>query len=335
MIRMRRCILPIVLQRGGRGLEGIIINLVALVVTLVVGCGGPIDSRPPRMTAQDAGTDIRRTVDAARDLPKRPDAITIVDTGVSVPWPVIPGCVSGLPPSPQFTPSTIPTVTISCAAGSPVLLHLTDAAGQGMIFDTTLDPPISGFSSTHGSTVCASNGNTYPTPIELFVSQAAALPGSTFSTTLRITLQGPSQPGYTFPLRVTTAPIDFTLDPAVIDFGTVYLGTAAQASVTVTNALDGAPFENLYATQPQQGTFSLFASGMTGTSLQPGDSQPMLQAYLNAQTLGTFETTFLVSPFLPGVPIDPSCGVIRTLTMRAQVVAPGKGPPPPLPDAGP
>ena len=50
--------------------------------------------------------------------------------------------------------------------------------------------------------------------------------------------------------------IDFTVDPAVIDFGTVNLGAYVQMSVMVTNASDSAPFESLYATQPQQGPFS-------------------------------------------------------------------------------
>jgi hypothetical protein len=48
----------------------------------------------------------------------------------------------------------------------------------------------------------------------------------------------------------------------------------------------------------------------------------MLDAVLNAQNLGTFEATFLVSPFFSGVAIDPACGAVRTVTMRATVVSP-------------
>jgi hypothetical protein len=276
----------------------------------------------------DAGTEAGpRTVDAARDYGTRPDAIITVDTGVTV-WPIIPGCVSGLPPSPRFTPSSVPPVTISCASTSPLLLNVTDAANQGMIFNATLDPPIDGFLAAYGADVCAP-GLADGMPVELFVRQGIALPGDTFSTTLRITPVGPAQSGYAFPLTINTRAIDFTVDPAVIDFGTVYLGSYTQMPVMVTNALDGAPFENIYAAQPQPGgPFSLFSNRLGGPSLHPGDSQPLLVAYLNAQALGTFENTFLVSPFTPGVPIDPSCGVIRTVTMRVQVVVPGKGPPP-------
>ena len=56
----------------------------------------------------------------------------------------------------------------------------------------------------------------------------------------------------------------------------------------------------------------------------------MLRAVLSALTPGTYGTTFLVSPFAAGTPIDPSCGVIRTITMRAQI-APSGAPLPPIP----
>lgn len=284
------------------------------------------------MTAHpDAGTDVRRTVDAARDLGTRPDAVVIVDTGVNIPWPIIPGCVSGLPPSPRFTPHAIPPVTISCAASSPVLLQVSDAAGQGMLFATTLDPPVSGIYTTISGTVCAASyGTSYPAAVQLFVSQGASLPGRTINTTLRITPMGPAQSGYAFPLTINTVPIDFTVDPAVADFGKVTQGAYTQMTLMVSNALDSAPFESLYWTQPQQSVFSLLPNSLPGPSLLPGDSQPMLRAIMNAVTAGTVETTFLVSPFAPGMPIDPSCGVIRTITMRAQV-APGGLPPLPIP----
>jgi len=308
-----------------------------VVVTLVVaavgfgagtaGCGGPLDTRPPRMTP-DAGTDRRRTVDASRDLGTRPDAIVVVDTGVSIPWPIIPGCVSGLPPSPRFSPATIPPMTISCAASSQVLLTLDDAAGQGMLFNSSLDPPIDGLSLSSSGNVCANQGTSYPVTVQLFVRQGLSLPGQTLTTTLRITPVGPAQPGYAFPLTINTLPIDFSV-PDVIDFGKVTQGAFPQMPVIVTNAADGAPIQQVYATQTQQGQFSLIPYNVNGPLLQPGDSQPLLQAFLSAQIAGTFETTFLVSPFQAGLPIDPSCGVIRTVTVRAQIAA--SGPPPPLP----
>jgi hypothetical protein len=57
----------------------------------------------------------------------------------------------------------------------------------------------------------------------------------------------------------------------------------------------------------------------------------MLVAVVNAQATGTFETTFLVGPYVPGVAIDPSCGVIRTVTLRATIVPGGLPPLPPIP----
>lgn len=323
--------LEVVSPRGGRGLAAVVVTLVVSAVgfgAAAPGCGGPLDSRPPRMTP-DAGTDVRRTVDAARDLGTRPDAVVIVDTGVSIPWPIIPGCVSGLPPSPRFTPGTIPPIAGSCASSSPVLLTVDDAAGQGMIFNSALDPPIDGLSLTTGGNVCAVRGTSYPVTVQLFVRQGLSLPGQTLTTTLRITPVGPAQPGYAFPLTINTVPINFTV-PDVIDFGQVNQGDYMQMPVIVTNATDSAPFEQVYSTQTQQGLFSLVPNNLGGPALQPGDSRPLLQAFLSALTAGTFETTFLVSPFQAGVPIDPSCGVIRTVTVRAQIIPSGPPPPPPI-----
>jgi hypothetical protein len=108
-------------------------------------------------------------------------------------------------------------------------------------------------------------------------------------------------------------------------------GAYTQMTLMVSNALDSAPFESLYWTQPPQNVFSLLPNALPGPSLLPGDSQPMLRAIMNAVTAGTVETTFLVSPFAPGMPIDPSCGVIRTITMRAQIAPGGPPPLPPIP----
>jgi hypothetical protein len=76
-----------------------------------------------------------------------------------------------------------------------------------------------------------------------------------------------------------------------------------------------------------QGPFVIIpAPSAAQSSLQPGESRQLLGAVLNTQATGTFEATFLVSAFPPDTPVDPACGVIRSVTLRAQVVAPA--PPP-------
>jgi hypothetical protein len=105
----------------------------------------------------------------------------------------------------------------------------------------------------------------------------------------------------------------------VIDFGTVAVGVYQRMPVTITNAAGGAAFGSVYASQQQPGPFLLLNTPAGSTALQPGESRQLLAAVLSTQAPGTFEATYLVSAFQPGVLIDPSCGVIRSITMRAQV----------------
>ncbi len=312
-------------RREGIGLAAIVVVAVAAAAGGgAPGCGGPLDTAPPR--PRDAGTNTgaggKRVVDAAP--PSVRDAG--FDTGVDVSWPIVPGCISGLPPSPQFSPDVIPTVAVSCSSSTSVILRVSDAAGQGMYYVPRLEPPIDGLSLQYTGEICNWSGDS---PIELVVRQAAVRPGAAYRTTLSITPTGPPQPRSVFALNVNAVAIDFSVDPAVVDFGTVTPGQFMRMALTITNATASAPFDTVFSSQQQQGPFLLYPIPSGGAlSVQPGESRQMLEAVLNTQAPGTFEATFLVSPFQPGIAIDPACGVIRTVTMRALVIPPG---PPPLP----
>ncbi len=283
----------------------------------------------------DTGTGGRQSIDAAPDRVRDtgvvvPDAS--VDAGVDVgvdagvdsridaQWPVVAGCVSGLPPSPRFNPQRIAPVLISCMPSRTDIMFLSDVAFQGMLFDAVLGSPIEGIALSFPRDLC---GFDFNAPITLDVSQSAALPGTSFSTTLQVTIVGPPpQLTHVFPMEIDTVAIDFSVDPNLVDFGTVSAGQSVRIPLTVINALDGAPLANVFATQPAQGPFQLSPNFfLGGTPLPPGDAQPILDAVLNAQTVGDYENTFLVSAFPPGSVIDTRCGVIRTITMRAQVVS--------------
>jgi hypothetical protein len=306
-------------HRGGIGLAVVIaVGLGAL------GCGGPLDSAEPRPKSHpDAGVD--RGAGGKR-----------VDTGTGgspgfdaapdVQWPVIPGCISGLPPSPQFGPDPIPPLAIGCASSNIALGVLSDAAKQGMVYNAKLDPPIDGTAILQSTTsLCGYTS----LPLSLVVRGSLFRPGQTYATSLSITPVGPPpQKSAVFGLTINVVPIDFSVGTTMIDFGTVTVGSYLQQPIMITNALDGAPFDSLYATPAQQGPFLIYATGMPfGASVRPGETRQMFQVTLNPQATGTFDATFLVSAFQPGVLIDPSCGVIRSITMHVKVTSAG----PPVP----
>jgi hypothetical protein len=311
--------LPVVLQRrGGSGLAVVI--AVAFGAAGAVGCGGPIDSRlpDPRDAGTNSGTGGKRTIDPVHDA-------GTVEAAVDVAWPTIPGCVSGLPPAPLLNVTAMQPIAIGCASSSAVLLRVSDTAAHGMSFTAGLSPPIDGLSLDFAGNLCASD---IDTPVELVVRQFALQPGPPLATFVWVTPVGPSpQLGSGFALQIRRAPIDFTIDPAVVDFGTVPAGVYQRMPITITNAVDGAMFDGVFPSQQQQGPFLILPIPSTGApSLQPGESRQMLAAILNTQATGTFEASFLVSAFPPGTPVDPACGIVRPLTVRAQIVA--QGPPP-------
>jgi hypothetical protein len=160
------------------------------------------------------------------------------------------------------------------------------------------------------------------------VNQLSFRPGAAFVTVLSVTPVGPPpQPSARFTLSLKTAALDFTVDPDVVDFGTVPAGVFQTLPITITNAMDGAPLDSVFPSQNGQSPFLIVpAPSSAKQSLQPGESQQMLGAVLYTQATGKFEATFLISAFPPDTPVDPACGVIRTVTLRAQVVNPGPSP---------
>jgi hypothetical protein len=308
--------LLVVFQR--RGGSGLAVVIVVAIAAGVAGCG-PIDSRPPR---SDAGMAANTGAGGMRIDP-------VHDAGsggaVDVAWPAVSGCVSGMPPAPRFDSDHVSPIVIGCAPTSTVILRASDAMAQGMVFTARLDRPISGLSLDFDPDLCASDVDA---PISLVVSQLAFRPGASFTTAVWVAPVGPPpQPRTTFTLNIETAALDFTIDPDVVDFGTVLAGAFQTMPITITNAIDGAPLDSVFPSQSGQGPFVIIPAPSTAKpSLQPGESRQLLGAVLNTQATGTFEATFLISPFPPDTPVDPACGVIRSLTLRARVVGPG--PPP-------
>ena len=266
----------------------------------------------------NTGAGGKRTIDPVHDA-------AAVEAAVDVSWPAVSGCVSGLPPSPRFNSDNVAPIVIGCAATSTVILRASDAAAQGMVFAARLDPPIFGLALDFDPDLCASDVDT---PISLVVSQQAFRPGASFATTVFVTPLGPPPQTISgFPLSIETVALDFTIDPDVVDFGTLSTGVFQTMPITITNALDGAPLDSVFPSQNGRGPFVIIpAPSSAKPSLQPGESRQLLGAVLNTQATGTFEASFLVSAFPPDTPVDPACGVIRSVTLRAQVVAPG--PPP-------
>lgn len=311
--------LLVVFQR--RGGSGLAVVIVVAIAAGVAGCG-PIDSLPPR---SDAGMGANAGNTGAGGM--RIDPVHDAGSGgaVDVAWPAVSGCVSGLPPSPRFDSDHVSPIVIGCASTSTIILRVSDAAAQGMVFTARLDRPISGLSLDFDPDLCASDVDA---PISLVVSQLAFRPGASFTTAVWVAPVGPPpQPSHTFALNIKTAALDFTIDPDVVDFGTVSTGVFQTMPITITNAIDGAPLDSVFPSQSGQGPFVIIpAPSSAKPSLQPGESRQLLGAVLNTQATGTFEATFLVSAFPPDTPVDPACGVIRSVTLRAQVVAPG--PPP-------
>jgi hypothetical protein len=311
--------LLVVFQR--RGGSGFAVVIVATIAAGVAGCG-PIDSRPP---GSDAGVGANAGNTGAGGMLIDPVHDAGSGGAVDVAWPAVSGCVSGLPPAPRFDSDHVSPVVVGCAATSTVILRASDAAAQGMVFTARLNRPIPGLALDFDPDLCASDVDA---PISLVVSQFAFRPGASFTTAVLVAPLGPPpQPSTAFTLNIKTAALDFTVDPDVVDFGTVSTGVFQTMPITITNAIDGAPLDSVFPSQSGQGPFVIFpAPSSAKQSLQPGESRPLLGAALNTQATGTFQATFLISAFPPGTPVDPACGVIRSVTLRAQVVVPGPSP---------
>ncbi len=323
-----RCILA-----GVVGLRRDIGVIVVGVAVVAGGCGGPLDSPDPavvRDAAVDVGRDLSRdrggaggyrTDGGERDAPD--------DGGVDAPWPVIPGCVTGLPPQPTLTAAADGgVVVIGCAEVTRTVAWLGDSSHHGLFITMTIDPPLPGVYLSYSNTLCADQAET---PIYLGVSAPSGLaPGERFSTILRTQVLGPPNVAINQAVRVDmlVAPIDFSLNTDLVDFGDVPLGESRSVTVMATNSPASAPFFNLYAIPSAAGPF--YVTGPTmgpgpQPVLEPGASLPLLTVSMYANLTGSFQSSFLVSPFIPRGAIDPSCGVIRSLTVRAHIIVPDAG----------
>ena len=193
-----------------------------------------------------------------------------------------------------MNPNPIPPIAIGCSSSTSVLGNIFDSAGQGMVYGALLNPPIDGLALSSRGILC---GNNFNDPINLVVRQSAFHPGASYTTNLSITPAGPPpQKSMVFGLSINVVPIDFDIDPVVLDFGNVTIGQYRRQALTVANAATSAPFDILYSSPQQKDPFLLLSLPM-GQSLQPGGSVEMLEASINPQVPGNYEATFLVSTF--------------------------------------
>jgi hypothetical protein len=212
---------------------------------------------------------------------------------------------------------------VGCAALSRTIATVYDHTRSGFIFSARFEPPLAGFevSPARGS-VCSDGVGV---PIVVTAPDSQRRPGFSATVTLAIVVEGPGAPAFLVRLPVSVVTTDFTLVSEVIDFGRIPLGTGRTTEVVVTNASTSAAIQTLYTSPQAAYPFSLESRPVDGefpSPLEPGETGPMLSALFLPTTIGTFTSSFLVSPFIPGVSIDPLCGGVLRLTLTGQVYAP-------------
>ncbi len=292
--------------------------------------GGVLDAFDARV-AGDArdGADARNPIDASDAAPPSDasDARVIFDMRPPPPdlggWPTVPGCVTGFPPVPEVLP-TNSFLTIGCGPVSRVVARVDEASGQGMVISAVLDPPLRGLAIAYTPTLCQ---RAPAADILVNATGTAGLsPGVQLATTLRVQVQGPAGPSYAYPLTFTVMATNFGLETDTIDFGTVLSGSFLARDLIVNNLIPGAPIGQL-AEAPVSADPFFFALPALGTpALEAGTAAALVTIFLSPSSPGKYQSTFTLSPFVPGVFVDPTCGAPRMLTLSANVVAP-----PPLP----
>ena len=291
-------------------------------------CGGPLDSPDPPTPRRDAGVDLRTGMGGYRVVGGLGGANGGLGGGGFQPdagaaWPVVMGCVSGAPPTPRLVPTVLGLQTIGCTGVAQTVARLIDDAGQGLVYYMGTDLPL--LSVPPMGIMC---GNPGSAPIGVTVAPGIG-PGSILNASVSVAIQGPFTNRLLVPLSLQVQSTDFTLDTDVVDFGSVFLGAYVYSYVSVTNGPASAPLSALFGSPMTSGPFSLMSTRDLRSDLPPlapGDSGSFFLATLTAQTAGTFQAVFGVSPFAPGAPIDPLCGMPRRLVLRAQVIATAPSP---------
>ena len=241
--------------------------------------------------------------------------------GVGGSWPVVPGCVTGLPPQPTILAGDVGDLVVGCPSLTRTVARLLDMSRRGMLFSAALDPPLDGFSVWSPGMLCAGT-DTAPIMVTA-LDVSSRLPVDNGVVSVRITILGPNAP--LFPpirLAVRVVAMDFFVEDDVIDFGLVPVGTSRSNPVTVMNQFDSAAIAALYPSPQMTDAFTLLNSvGPDGLPqlLEPGLAGTPLIAYFFPAVVGAYQSTFNISPFVPGTEVDPTCGgMVHTLTLRAQ-----------------
>jgi len=320
----------------------------ACATAALAACSGPLDSPTPRpRVVRDAGPDhlvrdVRpdRGSDVADRGPSLPDLApevivdkpVTVDAGIDAPgWPVVPGCVLGLPPNPlvQITREANPLV-VGCAGLTRTVATLLDSSRSGFIFTAAFDPPLDGFYVSPAQGVVCADGQ--GVPLTVVASELSMRhPGSSGNASVRINIPGPIPLSFPIVFPYSVVSTEFTVVNETIDFGLVPIGAARTTEVVFSNLRTSPAIQTMYTIPQVQDPFSFGTSGVMrpfSLPLEPGQTGPLLTAYFDSSSVGTFAGTFVVSPFPPGMPLDPGCaGLTHFVTLRGQVYMPrGSGP---------
>jgi hypothetical protein len=246
--------------------------------------------------------------------------MVLFDVRPDVPgWPVIAGCVTGMAPVVDLEPVEITNIRVGCGPISRVVAHVNELSGQGMVISAVLDPPIKGFEISYSPSFCARS------PVADIVVNATGTAGyrtgDQVSTTLRVQVQGPGGLTLIEPLTFSVAPTKFMLDSASYDFGTVFPGSFMIHQVWVSNLADSAPIGQLTEAPVSSDPFFFSLPAPGAPALEPGYAAQMLTVLLSPSAGGSYGADFSVSPFAPGVFVDPSCGATALISLHATVLS--------------
>jgi hypothetical protein len=226
-------------------------------------------------------------------------------------------------PKPRIELLHPPPLEVPCESrGEVALVNIANDSGQGFewwsqmqIDDGVFTPTMPQFSA------CPGFGFTEAGVYAQFPSGSE--PGESATGTLRIVTSYAPIGVIDADVTATLIASDFTLDPTVLDFGSVLAGQVVTLHVTVHNNA-AAPLEKLVPSGPQYEPFSYRDWVIHGEDtpptvpIPPGGSQQITISF-SPSTPGNFSSTLELSPFDPGVPA--TCGTPQTLALHGVATA--------------
>jgi hypothetical protein len=151
-----------------------------------------------------------------------------------------------------------------------------------------------------------------------------ATPGQTLNGTLRLTTNYDQLPVIDAGVSALIVKSTFSLDPAVVDFGSVVAGKSTLVRVTVHN-LGSAALDIVEPTSQVQAPFVFHDWARQGEDccspepIPPGGSA-LCTVSFSPSAAGDFSASIELSPF--GGPVAASCGPLQTLELHGSATVP-------------